>query len=82
MGVDYSTDLSADTTSRGRKSVRIQSKKIYNGGLFIADIYHMPGNVLLPTFVSSTLIDILGSICGVWPALSVTKFGVKGFILC
>jgi hypothetical protein len=45
MLVDSVTDLTGIDTSvvRGRASVRIQSKKIYNGGLFIADIEHMPG---------------------------------------
>jgi hypothetical protein len=28
--------------SRGRDSVRIESKQLFNGGLFIADIIHMP----------------------------------------
>jgi hypothetical protein len=45
MLVDSTTNLVGVDTSvaRGRASVRIQSKKIYNGGLFIADIQHMPG---------------------------------------
>lgn len=40
MGVDSTTVLS--TSSAGRKSVRMTSKKAYNKGLYIADIAHMP----------------------------------------
>lgn len=43
IGVDYKTVLK-DLNARGRPSVRLESKKIYNGGLFIADIAHMPGS--------------------------------------
>lgn len=42
MGVDFAT---ADPVSPGRDSVRVHSKKIYNKGLFIADIKHMPGSI-------------------------------------
>jgi hypothetical protein len=38
LGIDYST-LSAGTP---RMSTRLQSKQLYNGGLFVADIVHMP----------------------------------------
>jgi hypothetical protein len=40
--------LKADTTkvvpasARGRDSVRLESKFLFNGGLFIADVAHMP----------------------------------------
>ncbi|CEJ94969.1 hypothetical protein VHEMI10473 [[Torrubiella] hemipterigena] len=40
MGVDSKTMWPAN----GRKSVRIESTKTYNGGLFIVDIAHMPSN--------------------------------------
>jgi beta-glucanase (GH16 family) len=43
MGVDSLTTL--DPSGPGRKSVRIESKKSWNHGLFIADIAHMPGGV-------------------------------------
>lgn len=41
MGVDYKT---VNPTS-GRASVRVSSNKLYNHGLFIADIAHMPGSI-------------------------------------
>jgi adhesin HecA-like repeat protein len=40
--------LKADTTNvvpsgaRGRDSVRLESKTLFNSGLFIADVAHMP----------------------------------------
>lgn len=43
IGVDSTTKLT-NLFARGRPSVRVESKKIYNGGLFIADIAHMPGS--------------------------------------
>jgi hypothetical protein len=43
MGVDHATYYNG-TNARGRPSLRLESVKIYNGGLFIADIAHMPGN--------------------------------------
>ncbi|PYI21856.1 hypothetical protein BO86DRAFT_309881, partial [Aspergillus japonicus CBS 114.51] len=43
MGVDHTTKLS--TTGPGRESVRIESKKYYDHGLFIIDLAHMPGSV-------------------------------------
>ncbi|KAK5652562.1 hypothetical protein OQA88_10323 [Cercophora sp. LCS_1] len=49
LGVDYK-----NPTTTGRASVRVESKKHYNKGLFIADIAHMP----------STAHDG----CGLWPA--------------
>lgn len=39
MGVDH-TNVA---TGRGRNSIRIESKKVYNHGLFILDLAHMPG---------------------------------------
>lgn len=51
MGVDYS-----NTTTTGRRSVRVTSKKAYTKGLFIADIAHMPAGAAGS-----------GS-CGLWPA--------------
>lgn len=42
MGVDDQTVLSP--SGPGRKSVRIESKKAYEKGLFILDLKHMPGN--------------------------------------
>lgn len=51
MGVD-----STNTTTTGRQSVRVTSKKAYTKGLFIADIAHMPsGKLDAPA-------------CGLWPA--------------
>jgi hypothetical protein len=42
-GVDDSNVIS--TNSTGRRSVRLEGKKDYNHGLFIADIKHMPGSI-------------------------------------
>ena len=42
MGVDHRTYYNG-TNAVGRPAVRVQSNKVYNGGLFIADIQHMPG---------------------------------------
>ncbi|KAH6845225.1 concanavalin A-like lectin/glucanase domain-containing protein, partial [Chaetomium sp. MPI-CAGE-AT-0009] len=51
LGVDYT-----NTTTTGRPSVRVTSKKAYTKGLFIADIAHMPAGAA-------------GSnSCGIWPA--------------
>lgn len=54
MGVD-STTVYTDLSKRGRASVRVESKKLYNGGLFIADIAHMPSSVcgVWPAFWTS-----------------------------
>ncbi|KAK0618562.1 concanavalin A-like lectin/glucanase domain-containing protein [Bombardia bombarda] len=54
LGVDYEnvTDISV----AGRASIRVESKKMYNRGLFVADIAHMPAGV---TDDDS---------CGLWPA--------------
>ncbi|GAD96227.1 GPI anchored endo-1,3(4)-beta-glucanase, putative [Paecilomyces variotii No. 5] len=41
MGVDSHTVLNP-TSGPGRTSVRVQSKKTYTNGLFVADIQHMP----------------------------------------
>ncbi|KAL1847143.1 hypothetical protein Plec18167_001985 [Paecilomyces lecythidis] len=41
MGVDSHTVLDP-TSGPGRNSVRVQSKKTYTNGLFVADIQHMP----------------------------------------
>ncbi|KAI9734315.1 MAG: hypothetical protein M1834_002419 [Cirrosporium novae-zelandiae] len=43
LAVDALSTL--DPNGPGRNSVRITSKKIYNHGLFIADISHMPGGI-------------------------------------
>ena len=43
MGVDYNSVL--DKNGKGRASVRIQTKKQYTHGLFIADLAHMPASV-------------------------------------
>ncbi|KAK3898934.1 glycoside hydrolase [Staphylotrichum tortipilum] len=51
LGVDYT-----NTTTTGRASVRVTSKKSYTKGLFIADIPHMPAGA--PGTSS----------CGLWPA--------------
>lgn len=51
LGVDHT-----NTTTTGRSSVRVTSKKAYTKGLFIADIAHMPAGAM-------------GSnSCGLWPA--------------
>lgn len=44
MGVDSTTVLSnvPSSSNRGRASVRLESRKQYNKGMFIADLYHMP----------------------------------------
>ncbi|KAJ6783439.1 hypothetical protein PWT90_01686 [Aphanocladium album] len=39
LGVDYQNTYD---TSSGRPSIRIESKEVYNHGLFIADFLHMP----------------------------------------
>ncbi|OBT68303.1 hypothetical protein VE03_02276 [Pseudogymnoascus sp. 23342-1-I1] len=54
LGVDSTTVLT-DLNKRGRASVRLESKKLYNGGLFIADIAHMPSSVcgVWPAFWTS-----------------------------
>lgn len=31
-------------SGRGRQSIRLESKHVYNHGLFILDLEHMPGN--------------------------------------
>ncbi len=36
------TDVDNIASGRGRNSVRLQSKKSHNGGLFIVDLSHMP----------------------------------------
>ncbi|KAH6650002.1 concanavalin A-like lectin/glucanase domain-containing protein [Chaetomium tenue] len=51
LGVDYT-----NTTTTGRPSVRVTSKKAYTKGLFIADIAHMPAGAAG------------SSSCGLWPA--------------
>ncbi|KAK4101702.1 glycoside hydrolase family 16 protein [Parathielavia hyrcaniae] len=51
LGVDYT-----NTTTTGRPSVRVTSRKSYTKGLFIADIAHMPAGA-----------GGSGS-CGLWPA--------------
>jgi len=45
--VDSTTILSSTqtATNRGRASVRLESKKKYTHGLFIADLFHMPNSV-------------------------------------
>lgn len=40
MGVDYT-----NAAPGGRQSVRISSNKVYNHGLFILDLAHMPGSI-------------------------------------
>jgi len=59
LGVDYTTPITV--AARGRGSVRIESTKTYNKGLFILDLKHMPGGICgtWPAFWS------LGS--GTWP---------------
>ncbi|KFY62998.1 hypothetical protein V496_04270 [Pseudogymnoascus sp. VKM F-4515 (FW-2607)] len=54
LGVDSKTVLT-NLNQRGRASVRVESKKLYNGGLFIADIAHMPSSVcgVWPAFWTS-----------------------------
>lgn len=42
MGVDSTTVLNPN--GPGRNSVRVESKKVYDHGLFIADLKHMPSN--------------------------------------
>ena len=43
MGVDFRDVY--DVNGIGRRSVRISSKKKWTHGLFVADIYHMPGGI-------------------------------------
>ena len=43
MGVDSETTL--DPNGKGRDSVRIESKKFYDEGLYVVDIKHMPGSI-------------------------------------
>lgn len=41
MGVDSTTK----NPDKGRESIRVESKKTYTRGLFIADIKHMPASI-------------------------------------
>ncbi|KAF9891629.1 hypothetical protein FE257_003640 [Aspergillus nanangensis] len=43
MGVDHETTLSP--TGPGRESVRIETKRFYDEGLYVVDIKHMPGSI-------------------------------------
>ena len=43
MGVDSTNKYTS--SDQGRPSVRIETKKSYTHGLFIADIQHMPVNI-------------------------------------
>ncbi|PLB47399.1 hypothetical protein P170DRAFT_413315 [Aspergillus steynii IBT 23096] len=43
MGVDHKTTLSPE--GPGRDSVRIESKKYYDEGLYVIDLQHMPGSI-------------------------------------
>lgn len=40
IGVDHGTAF--DRAEKGRRSVRLESKDTYNGGLIVADFSHMP----------------------------------------
>ena len=42
LGVDYNTTLTPGNGLPGRSSIRLQSTKSYNRGLFIADVLHVP----------------------------------------
>jgi hypothetical protein len=42
LGVDFTTPLTV--RSQGRASVRIETKKRYQNGLFIVDLKHMPSS--------------------------------------
>lgn len=44
VGVDSTTVLTG-STARGRASVRLESRKQYTKGMFVADLYHMPEEV-------------------------------------
>jgi len=56
LGVDYKNKVSMNTTAGGRQSTRVESKKSWTKGLFIADIRHMPSGAG----------D--SKSCGLWPA--------------
>jgi hypothetical protein len=43
IGVDHNTVL--NSAGAGRRSVRISSKRTFMHGLFISDIFHMPGGI-------------------------------------
>lgn len=43
LGVDFTTPLAVN--GPGRASVRIETKKTYNDGLYIVDVKHMPGGI-------------------------------------
>lgn len=43
--VIFGVDNTTIATGRGRPSVRLFSDKLYNHGLVVADIAHMPGSV-------------------------------------
>uniref|UniRef100_A0A914D6Q1 GH16 domain-containing protein n=1 Tax=Acrobeloides nanus TaxID=290746 RepID=A0A914D6Q1_9BILA len=50
IGVDH-TNIIPNTSSKGRPTTRIQSKYLYNSGLFILNLNHMPsGNGTYPSF--------------------------------
>jgi hypothetical protein len=54
MGVDHKTYYNG-TNAVGRPAIRIQSNKLYNGGLFIADVVHMPGKFRGPLNIGAAL---------------------------
>jgi hypothetical protein len=41
IGVDHTTVAQG----RGRRSVRVETKKSYHHGLFVLDLYHMPASM-------------------------------------
>jgi hypothetical protein len=55
MGVDHRTYYNG-TNAAGRPAVRVTSNKLYNGGLFVADIQHMPGKSCGPPNIGAALI--------------------------
>lgn len=69
MGVDSTTVA----TGRGRKSVRITSKAVYNHALIVLDLEHMPGSIcgvwpafwtVGPNWPNSGEIDIIEGVSG------------------
>ena len=64
------------SSGRGRKSIRLTSKKAFDSGLVIIDLSHMPGSSQHMRFVhygpirvrSYLLLRYIAAGCGTWPA--------------
>lgn len=86
MGVDSKTIL--NPSGPGRNSVRIESKKSWTHGLFIADLSHMPGGacgswpaskLLTQVFVNESEANLFVQ-CGLWGIIGHTMVCCAIFI--